>query len=1020
MHRIYRPWAAGRESPRLAPASSLYPLVSFFLHRYVSVQRPSFSVCPRGLALVSIRAFTITCNTGLSNQGAQPRRDEDDETDHTTHQYTSHTIASFSERKSATAQQHTAFDDAIFKNDSRGRNPSNNTPLDLRDLPVTEDDFATFSGFWPSHSSDPSLTTPSLRSPLTEPARNEQLGDRALTIEPPGSVIAKLWKVPIRHGKIDLSHWDPIRGERQGTYAEQPKQGPYSRPLGFHAGNARTRTRTLVDDFVRLIYPHVSPTVGLNDDILSTLPTFTPDGMDADLILHIFSWSWIVVAPQPLRIKRLIHWSRSEHGQVTPEVPQWLALQLLRSTHIGPEDLVDLLSLVEQKSPQWDMKRSIMILPLRLLRHARLSHPMSLSRIVELFTRLLDQFFPDQPSLEESRFCAHWCNRLLTLLALPVRAHPFKHVIVQQDAQLLLLHYMHDASPTIPLNREGYRALARLQLMHAKTDSERMWAEVQAHTWPPWEKQHQMGVTSPTRTAPGSASRTNLVLQRMREDGYKPHAFDIAVQILGGRDSDRSPTAQVRRPPTELPSRTLWLPGLDNSHFAQSTQVWVARVTATRTVREAWMAFCAYENAVTEIENAVPVYRAMFAKLWAFTLPARSDIGPLPGDGLENFADPDLARDRVHVPEEPPSVEGLYNRMTARGIMPYGLLLSDLLLWETDLHRGLAYIKDSPMKPHNKEILANPTAHSPKEIATVLNKLHFGTSEAYIGLLTRPHSPRSKAMVEFHGDVSDKCVSGPVFALQVIQHTKQLAREFSLWSTYLAALSRHGLPSEEDQWRISMRLAWKLVCDSYTCEWRQFDASVLPHVLLIARSIQTWAGWSAEDRQHEPLDIGMKFFMEAISGVRNTWTLNGCKKWARLLGRKSPILHSVPTADDVQDMAFLMVAAQQGSMVQDMMNLLHWACRHQQQIAAISTFTKRNLAAFRVYLEGQWATLDPQFMDSGLEIMMATPDEIEQAKEICQQLGGWASDEDVGKYLASSHHLFARLKHKLKSDAQKV
>lgn len=1044
MHRIYRPWA-GRDSQLFTLPLQPHRHCPFLLHKYVSVKRLLGYAAPNLLVLFQKRSFTKTYHAGLPSQAAQPSREDDDEcadTDIDIAQTSPTQLLTFyipgkkeyfpdRTRVPGSRNQHPSLDDNPVSNAPLSEASSSKlnvgTPHDSHrdssldkdaNMPVTIEDFVASSGFWPSQNSDPSFTTttPDLSSAKVESFQPLSTGKPEHILPAPiESLMEELWRPQPRRGKIDLSYWEAVRGERLDTYSTQPKLDQKALSSSFRDS---TRPRMLVVVFVELIYPHISPTTGLTDRaarLLFTHPVFASVRMDAAAMLNILNWSWIVAAPPALRIKRLIHLSRSEHGQVAPDIPQWLVLQLLRSDHISAEDLVNLLNLIDQKASEWSLGSTLIILILRLLRHARLSHPACLSRIVNLFMRLLDQYFPHPLSLENARRRAHWCNRTLTLLASPVRSHPFKHVVTKQDAQLLLLHYMHDISPVIPLNREGYRALVKLQLMHAKTDAERMWTQVQAHTWPPWEQQHQMGVVSPPRTSPGSMSRTNLVLQRMKEDGYSPHTFDIAAQIIGGRDSDGSPTAQVRRAPASIPSARSWLPGHDSTWFDKSPQVWLARITATRTVREAWMGFCAYESAVDDTTHAASVYHAMFQKLWADTLPW-SDVGPLPGDGLENFTDPELARDRVHVSEEPPSLEGLYSRMKAKGIKPSGLLLRDLLSHEKDIHRGLGYIRDSPMDPSAKAILADPMNHSPMQVGQVLRSLHKDTVQAYIGLLTRPHSSRTAPMLSFESDISRKSVSGPMFVIRVLYHAKCL--EHSVWTEYFAALSQHGLSSGTDQRRISMRLAWKLMCDAFSLEHRKLDASVLPHLLLTARSVQIWASRKTlDDTRIEPLDASMSIFLEVISGVTQ-YTAALHTSWHRYMRTVRPSLHSVPTADNIQEMAFLMVTAQRENMFEDMLDLLHWAREHQELLATVSTFTKRNLAALRVYLEGQWATWDHEFIDLGLKIMVADADQMNEAKEILQHLGGWASDEDVGEYLQSSHYLFTTLKHKLKGDAR--
>lgn len=1034
MHRIHRHWAACRASQLFSPASAPTRSTFSLIHRNVSVKRlPSANHKGSLVSCISKRCFTQSWRAAPPSQAAQPNRTaEDVDLDDTIQDSAAHALnldpgrdrsaleQSFPEyqpsKKPLKAQRRIEEQIGGVSRDGTG-----DPTLHEFHLPVDEDEFAASGGFWSLKDFDFVLDPPAQAASIATSGNAQATGEDQLKSKreemmiPSGPGWRFLWAAQARPSKIDLSRWDPIRGEREGLYSLQPKLNEESGYTNFRENRGQ---RKLVANFLDKIYCHVSPSNGISDKAADALlhdPVFASVKINADSVIDLLNWSWVVAADPDRRVKRLIALSQLRHDQVTAKVPQWLVLQILRSDRICPQDFADLLDVIEKASEKWWSKVDLMVLTVRLLRHARSTAPTSLNAVIEYFIRTLDFHYLCEAHVHDFRRRTHWCNRILKLLALPTRLNPFIYSMLQQDAQLLLLHHMHDARPAIPITREGYRALTMLQSMHKKTESERAWAHVQADTWPPWEKEHQMGVTSPPRESSGSTSRVNLVLSRMREDGYAPHAFDIAAQILGGRDSDKSPTAQVRRTPQVISIKTPWLPGTDTKHLHISPQVWAARITATRTIREAWMGFCAYESTWDKRKQSNTVYLAMFQKLWAKTISAQPERDLTPGDGIENFPDPELPRDQVHVPEEPPSAEELYTRMRANNIRPSGRLLSQLLQQERNLHRGLAYIDDSTITANQRAILARPMLHSPSYIAEQLRMFHADTVKGYLCLLSRPHVRRKKEPAYTHSysfGRSTQPFSGPLFALQIMRHAR--FSDPCILTGYIAGLSNHLYATERSLWRMHIESAWRLLCESYDLVSPKVECSALSHVLFMAWSIQTWTEWPEAGPRYNPLEVSKRFFMAAVTGrkaLRGGATID--KKWTAFLRTKRKNLHSVPTADMVQEMAFLIVAAQPKTMAEDVLNLLRWAFEHREQMAPVSNFTRRNLAAFRVYLEGQWATRDSSFVGQDLEFTIADPSLIEEAKTICEELGGWADEEEVERYLVSSAKLFGRVKMRL-------
>lgn len=839
MHCIHRHLIAIRAPHRLSSVCPVPCRVVSLLSRDVPIQRV-LSLSQQQLALChSVRHFTQNRSAATSGQAALPVREADDdgvqnatdaslnnETGSNDHEDDAITDRSFP-RQSQQSHDLLQAQSIVNGNDgdaSHDRQTKDSSPY-LDQLPLDEDEFAVRHGFWSLR--DIKLyhknTSQEAESEEEEKAEEEQEED--------DQEWRDLWVTGAKPNKIDLSQWKPSRGERKGTHFAQWKLANDKGASNFRDNRG---PRKMVAHFLDRYYWHVSSTKDLSDEAAIALlndPVLAPLENDVDRIVDIMTWSWIVAARPDQRFKRLTILSRL-HDQGLTRVPQWLMLQMLRSDRIQSTDFVNLFGMIEKATELWCTKVSAVVLVVRLIRHARSTSPTSLCAVVEYFMRLLRRDYSAETHILHLQDRTHWCNRVLRLLAIPTASNPFMHARIQQDAQLLMLHYMYEASHAIPLNREGYRALVMLQLMHEKTETERAWATKQAETWPPWEKQHQMGTTSEPRTSLGSTSRVNTVLLRMREDGYSPYTFDVAAQILGGRDSDASPTTQVRRKPSVITIGSPWLPDNGRERFHIAPQIWAARITATRTVREAWMGFCAYERTSDDKKQSTLVYLAMFQKLWAKTLSIPVDGTPLPGDGLETFPDPELFRDRVHVPEEPPSPEELYTRMRARDIRPSGRLLNQLLQHERDLSRGLAYISESTMRHRQGAILAHPMLHEPAKVARQLLTLHPSTVKAYIGLLSRPNRLKNQPKLRHEAHALKEDFSGPRFAFKVMRHGQ--FSDPSILTEYLAGLSSHLYASQDDRRREHITSVWRRVCDSLTLNSSTIDCSALPHVFFVA------------------------------------------------------------------------------------------------------------------------------------------------------------------------------------------
>lgn len=378
------------------------------------------------------------------------------------------------------------------------------------------------------------------------------------------------------------------------------------------------------------------------------------------------------------------------------------------------------------------------VLVTRLLRHAREVWPQAQLTIARAFASYLTLLRNDQEISQIARhrrnqFMADKFNACLWLLSLPCKAGPFKFVSVQQQAQFELLKAMAGHSPVLPVTRQGYQGIIAVQLAHKKTSAERQSAELKAPSWPPW-KEEKLGIDS-QRGNEGMKSRAMRVMAQMREAGYSHTRWEEVSAILAGWDTDKSPTVQTRA----LMRRPQLLRGPAGSkpdHHA----VWVARIRATRTVREAWACFLSYQD--QGLPPRASIYVAMAEKLIFRRKALENDFDhishSLPGDGLEVFPEPASARDLIYVHTEPPTLEELLKQMLAQGIRPSGRFLALLLRSAPTFNCGLDYLSCSDLS--NEQIQALCTVRestSDYDVldSTVLDELPDYLFSSFVGFL---------------------------------------------------------------------------------------------------------------------------------------------------------------------------------------------------------------------------------------------------------------------------------------------
>jgi hypothetical protein len=248
---------------------------------------------------------------------------------------------------------------------------------------------------------------------------------------------------------------------------------------------------------------------------------------------------------------------------------------------------------------------------------------------------------------------------------------------------------MASRTPAITVTRSGFRAVSRTQLAHPKTTEEREWAELKGPSWPPWKDNRT--AMDEDKSYEFGASRAAKIFHRMYEAGYRGQTWEAMSEVYAGWDTDFSPTIQTR---TSLPHVS------SHSRHQEYLTIllWAGRVRTTRTRREAWACFLAYELSNAPASNVV--YLAMFEKLHYPTMeryckheslsalddvlkrdedPDDMEAELLPGDMKEVLTDPTSPLHYVYLSEPVPTVQELFHRMYKRDVRPSNRLLAFLL-----------------------------------------------------------------------------------------------------------------------------------------------------------------------------------------------------------------------------------------------------------------------------------------------------------------------------------------------------
>ncbi|KAI5290256.1 hypothetical protein KEM54_002035, partial [Ascosphaera aggregata] len=420
----------------------------------------------------------------------------------------------------------------------------------------------------------------------------------------------------------------------------------------------------------------------------------------------VVRWAWILTAGSSLRSVRRYdalekerlngnrQWESSSSSK-QQSIPPFILLFILRQEDICAHALQYLiihtsnllhhsaaLAQAEKKSnnsidkPPWNPfinTDSVMMFIIRLMRASRAVWPSAFLSTAHIFTSILGhkpmtEYYGSEMHRDLRRRLVLQYNKILNLISLPCNINPFHSNTIQQRAQFHLLREMTEFNPPLIVNRMGFQAITRVQITHAKTESERDWAMSQLKSWPPW-KEPRLGI-DPIK-GEGSESRAARAIGYMTSAGYSLSIFDQAARIVAGWDTDMTPTVQTRTISRRASTFEL-------KHGELNPRVWAARIRATRTLKEAWACFLSFEDSGAKAHN--DVYFAMAEKIvyHGKTLdePKRLDTTALPGDMKEVVPEPRSPRDVTYTRREPPTL----SQLLMHKMLAHNLRLSDRFL----------------------------------------------------------------------------------------------------------------------------------------------------------------------------------------------------------------------------------------------------------------------------------------------------------------------------------------------------
>lgn len=667
------------------------------------------------------------------------------------------------------------------------------------------------------------------------------------------------YETPKRYqNKLNLSYHDPMVVSKYGRTKSRPMSGEVQN-VDESARNARNGLQSLLAQYIRFtdhceeraLYGHVeSKAPDYQNNQLSqnfdseSLRLLSKQGYG---LQDVVSWAWILKAQSAeLAATRLWALTNCPNLIQPRSIPMSLYLFLLRRQDWSAAGVKLMLSYAwlrmggrdalsqthnAAKAVVWPRERwgkpgtkevalsqprEVMIAFIRLLRHARKVFPEACISIAALLSKHLTsrsrQTKHDISSGHERARLTFLYNTALSLLSHPSSVRPYQLITHQQRAQFNLIRTMSEFDPPLAIDREGYRAVTRVQLAHRKTMQEADWAAMKAKSWPPWkEDRHGLDVNKGPEYG---QSRASEVISKMEEAGYAKDTWEDSARVLAGWDTDESPTIQTRALLSKpLMSRRVGVSG-GTLVINERTSIWAARIRATRTVDEAWACFLAFEN--NRAPKTQDVYYAMFEKLvfeqkrlkliskdgsqGADASFAGDNEAVLPGDSPRVYEKPS-SQDAIYVPTSPLDLDAFFDLMLKHGIRPSGRFLAFLLKHARTFKSGIRYLRASALPPRVADALLSDKTLDRQRVIQDIGYMSDHNFAAFIHFLTR-FAPRQSDEQLPSLSYRMSCLGGKsaVHSQRIIDPLHQAFRLLLTrkpfyrppWNSTLSALARSG------------------------------------------------------------------------------------------------------------------------------------------------------------------------------------------------------------------------------------
>lgn len=798
-------------------------------------------------------------------------------------------------------------------------------------------------------------------------------------------------------------------------------------------------------------------------------------------ISDVACWSWVFTAPSvDLAVLRYVALMEDTTFDDRPRsVPKFVVLQLLRADNIGLDALRRLVECVlrdlhhcrnQRYYGTWNSWITRVSLVVRLLRHAQQTDPSLLDEIASIIRLLFSDFYHvpagrNDPEATETLQTtttadedelvklAHVFNRFLGLMSSATSPNPFEWSLEQQKAQLKVVGIMADFKPQLPVTREGFRALIKVQLLHKKTDDELAWAEAKSLSWPPW-RQDTMGIQRDLVYS-GKESRAMRLLLRMKEAGYSHGIWEQKASVLAGWDIDKSPTIQtrsiLRRP------RVKFFPE-DEITESVDPGVWAARVRSTRTRLEAWAAFSAYAKSTPLALRQYKPYYAMLERLLVPTVEPGSRRGSayLPGDLKATFTDPIDPNQRVYVEKNVPTMNEFYRFMLDDGFRPAGAILCDLLESARNLVTGFQFIIESKYNEVIRDVLLHAEKYPHAMLKQNLSQLRTDVLASFYRLLARygfvshPQLQMPGSMTEeARGHrlrnslkVSNEGLPELVSARYNVLPMNYAARLLNItgdktipvWNGFLQGLLKCVTDTQIRMLdrSVTQRQALDIKVEVWRCVEEMFNISRLEslelhpdldtfqHVAWIVNGLVRDMHFQSFRSAHL-VDLAKSLFVVAVYGKHSA-------KWGKSIMRTRPL--RVPDPLHIRILVRLMISIHD---VQGILTIIKWLAHHADIFAPLASnelvglhnseqgyqqdllemkHLRGTLCAIRLFLEGSnglgadQSSSTPESADyagADDELWFDTPlnvleEQIETARSLCEPLG-WPSDKEVRAFL---------------------